>query len=209
MQAINDFALAAAGSPWVFVVVLFFTTVDGFFPPLPSESIVVAAAALLAGQQPWLLLPLAACALAGSWLGDNTAFLIGSRVGTARFRRHPRLIEAFELAERKLQQRAAVMLVTARFIPVVRVAINMTSGAVRFPWRQFRLITVGSGLLWTAWCLGIGTLAGQWAEENPLLAVSVAVVAAFVLGVLLDKVMSHVTRLPSPVAEDSAKTDRI
>lgn len=208
MQAINDFALAAAGSPWVFVVVLFFTTIDGFFPPLPSESIVVAAAALLAGQQPWLLVPLAACALAGSWLGDNMAFLIGSRVGTARFRRHPRLIEAFELAERKLQQRAAVMLVTARFIPVVRVAINMTSGAVRFPWQQFRLITVGSGLLWTAWCLGIGALAGQWAEENPLLAVSVAVVAAFVLGVLLDKVMSHVTRVPSPVAEDSEKTDR-
>ena len=78
MQAINDFALAAAGSPWVFVVVLFFTTIDGFFPPLPSESIVVAAAALLAGQQPWLLVPLAACALAGSWLGDNMAFLIGS-----------------------------------------------------------------------------------------------------------------------------------
>ncbi len=208
MQALNDFALAAADSPWVFVVVLLFTTIDGFFPPLPSESIVVAAAALLAGQQPVLLLPLAACALAGSWLGDNAAFLIGSKVGTARFRRHPRLIEAFELAERKLQQRAAVMLVTARFIPVVRVAINMTSGAVRFPWRQFRLITVGSGLLWTAWCLGIGTLAGQWATDNPLLAVSVAVVAAFVLGMLLDKVMSHVTRVPVPLAQDPEAADR-
>src|SRR5918993_52360 len=41
VQAINDFILAAAGQPWVLFIVLACCFIDGFFPPIPSESVVV------------------------------------------------------------------------------------------------------------------------------------------------------------------------
>ena len=46
MQAINDFILAAAGQPWVLFVVLACCIIDGFFPPIPSESVVVGLSAV-------------------------------------------------------------------------------------------------------------------------------------------------------------------
>ena len=48
MQAINDFILAAAGQPWVLLLVFACCVIDGFFPPIPSESVVVGLAAVAA-----------------------------------------------------------------------------------------------------------------------------------------------------------------
>ena len=63
MQAINDFILAAAGQPWVLLLVLACCVIDGFFPPIPSESVVVGLAAVAATADvpnPWLLMLVAA-----------------------------------------------------------------------------------------------------------------------------------------------------
>ena len=82
MQAINDFILAAAGQPWVLLLVLACCLIDGFFPPIPSESVVVGLAAVAATADvpnPWLLMAVAA---PGRFTGDNIAYLIGRRVGT-------------------------------------------------------------------------------------------------------------------------------
>ena len=46
MQAINDFILDAAGQSWVFPLLRRCCLIDGFFPPVPSESVVVALAAI-------------------------------------------------------------------------------------------------------------------------------------------------------------------
>ena len=35
---LEGWALALVGSPWIFVVLYLFATIDGFFPPIPSES---------------------------------------------------------------------------------------------------------------------------------------------------------------------------
>ena len=60
---IEAWALALAGSPWIFVVLYLFATIDGFFPPIPSESVVIALAALaISSGQPniWLVMLVAA-----------------------------------------------------------------------------------------------------------------------------------------------------
>ena len=97
MQAINDFILAAAGQPWVLFVVLACCVIDGFFPPIPSESVVVGLSAVAATADvpnPWLLMLVAAL---GAFTGDNIAYLIGRRVGTRRWSwmRGPRMQSAF------------------------------------------------------------------------------------------------------------------
>ena len=42
MDVITDFVLAAAATPWVFLVLLAAIAIDGFFPPVPGEVILVA-----------------------------------------------------------------------------------------------------------------------------------------------------------------------
>jgi membrane-associated protein len=130
MQAINDFILAAAGQPWVLFLVLACCVIDGFFPPIPSESVVVGLAAVAATADvpnPWLLMLVAAL---GAFSGDNIAYVIGRRVGTRRWAwmRGPRMQGAFHWAGRELRKRPASLILVARFVPIGRVPIPWVSG---------------------------------------------------------------------------------
>jgi membrane-associated protein len=187
-DALNDLVLALAGSAWVYPVVFAFVVVDGFFPPLPSETVVVALGALAvsagAPHPVWLV----AVVTAGAVLGDSTAYLIGRRIGLTRFRwqRRPGVVRLNERARVALRGRPATLLLTARYIPVGRVAVNMTAGATGFPLRRFLPLAVLGGFCWAAYSVLIGALAGTWLRSNPLLGALLAVLIAMVLGVVID-----------------------
>ncbi|MGW9413177.1 DedA family protein [Arthrobacter cupressi] len=205
MQAINDFILAAAGQPWVLFLVLACCLIDGFFPPIPSESVVVGLAAVAATAgvpNPWLLIVVAAI---GAFSGDNIAYLIGRRMGTRRWRwmRTQRMQGAFRWAGRELRRRAASLILVARFIPVGRVAVNLTAGATHFRHGEFISLTAVSAVLWAGYSVAIGVFFGQWFEHNHLLGAVIAIVAAVILGVIVDRIISKV-RGPLPEDLDSA-----
>ena len=42
MDALSTFILSAAGNPLSYLMIFLFCAIDGFFPPVPSESLVVA-----------------------------------------------------------------------------------------------------------------------------------------------------------------------
>ena len=193
MQAINDFILAAAGQPWVLFLVFACCVIDGFFPPIPSESVVVGLAAVAATADVPNPAFLAATAAAGAFLGDNIAYLIGRRTGTQRWSwmRGPRMQRAFRWAGTELRKRPASLILVARFVPIGRVAVNLTAGATHFPRSRFVGLTVLSALLWASYSVAIGLFFGRWFEENHLLGVIVAVVCAIVLGILVDLVISR------------------
>jgi membrane-associated protein len=204
VQAINDFILAAAGQPWVLILVLACCIIDGFFPPIPSESVVVGLAAVAATADvpnPWLLIATAAL---GAFTGDNTAYLIGRGVGTRRWRwmRGPRMQRAFRWAGRELRKRAASLILVARFIPIGRVAVNLTAGATHYSHARFVGLTVLSASLWAGYSVGIGLFFGQWFENNHLLGAAIAIACAIVLGIVVDIVISRIRgRLPDPAGE--------
>ena len=205
MQAINDFILAAAGQPWVLFLVLACCLIDGFFPPIPSESVVVGLAAVAATAgvpNAWLLIVVAAI---GAFSGDNIAYLIGRRMGTRRWRwmRTQRMQGAFRWAGRELRRRAASLILVARFIPVGRVAVNLTAGATHFRHGEFISLTAVSAVLWAGYSVAIGVFFGQWFEHNHLLGAVIAIVAAVILGVIVDRIISKV-RGPLPEDLDSA-----
>jgi membrane protein DedA with SNARE-associated domain len=194
MQAINDFILAAAGQPWVLFLVLACCIIDGFFPPIPSESVVVGLAAVAATAQipnPALLV---ATAAAGAFLGDNMAYLIGRRTGTSRWRwmRGPRMQNAFLWAGRELRKRPASLILVARFVPIGRVAVNLTAGGTHYPRPRFVGLTVLSATLWAGYSVAIGLFFGQWFEHNHLLGAVIAILGAIVLGVLVDFGISRI-----------------
>lgn len=205
MQAINDFILAAAGQPWVLFIVLACCFIDGFFPPIPSESVVVGLAAVAATADvpnPWLLMAIAAL---GAFTGDNTAYLIGRGVGIQRWHwmRGPRMQRAFRWAGRELRKRPASLILVARFVPIGRVAVNLTAGATHYSRTRFIGLTVLSASLWASYSVGIGLFFGQWFEENHLLGAAIAIVCAIVLGIIVDIVITKLRgRIPEPLAEE-------
>lgn len=202
MQAINDFILAAAGQPWVLILVFACCVIDGFFPPVPSESVVVGLAAVAATAGIPNPVLLAATAAAGAFIGDNIAYVIGRSAGTRRWAwmRGHRMQRAFRWAGMELRKRPASLILVARFVPIGRVAVNLTAGATNFPQPRFVGMTAFSAVLWGAYSVAIGLFFGQWFEENHALGVIVAVVCAIGLGILVDLAIS---RLRGRIPEDA------
>jgi membrane-associated protein len=201
MQAINDFILAAAGQPWVLVLVLACCIIDGFFPPVPSESVVVGLAAVAATADVPNPLLLALVAAAGAFSGDNIAYLLGRRVGTRRWSwmRGPRMQSAFRWAGRELRKRPASLILVARFVPIGRVAVNLTAGVTHYPHLRFVGLTVLSASLWAGYSVTIGLFFGQWFEDNHVLGAVIAIICAVALGILVDLVINKFRGKPNVV----------
>ncbi|MGD7707536.1 DedA family protein [Microlunatus sp. Y2014] len=193
---LSDLILAAAGAPWIYLVVLLLACIDGFFPPLPSESVVVALAAIAASTGEPNLIGLGVVAAVGAFAGDNIAYALGRRLGIGRFAwlRRPRIAAVFAFATRQLERRAAVLILAARYIPVGRVAVNMTAGATGYPRRRFLPLAALAAVTWSAYSILIGTVAGNWVHDNPLLGAAIAVAFAMALGFVVDKIVSRVSR---------------
>lgn len=205
LALLNDLVTALAHSPWLFLVVFVVCVVDGFFPPIPSETVVVGAATIAAATGTPHLLPLIAVAAAGAIAGDNLAYAIGRGVGVARWRwmRTRRVAAAFEWARRGLDRRGALLIFTARYIPVGRIAVNMTAGATRFPRARFAAISVAAGITWALYSAVFGVVAGQWLHDQPVLAIILSVVLAAGVGaaidVILRAVFARTAGTPDPV----------
>lgn len=196
MVAIEAWVLGMADSPWLLVAVLVLATVDGFFPPVPSESVVIAVAVLaMTGDGPnlWLLVLVAA---AGAFTGDVIAYTIGSKVPIDRLRvfRGRRGRASLAWARRALAQRGTVLILSARFIPIGRVAVNMTAGAVRFPRPRFILIAAIAAIMWGGYSTLLGMGAGVFLHDHPLIAITVGVAGGVLLGFVVDAVLRWVHR---------------
>jgi len=200
MDEIADAALQLASSPWVYVVVFVVTVLDAFFIIVPSETVVVALGALAlstGSPQLGILIPVAASA---ATVGDSLTFWVGRSVGLRRFgrMRRPRVERVVAWAARSLDERAAAVLLTARFVPFGRVAVNLTAGATGFRYRRFLALTSVAGFCWAGYNAVVGALFGAWFDGNPVLAVVVSVVVALILGVLVDRATARIAAAKLP-----------
>ncbi|MBD3940842.1 VTT domain-containing protein [Microbacterium sp. NEAU-LLC] len=190
MDFLNELILQAAASPWLFLVMFATAVIDGFFPPIPSETVLVAAAAVIASSGAGSIVLLCAVAAVGAVIGDNIAYAIGRGLGVTRWRwmRRPRVAAAVERAQRALEHRGAPLILAARYVPVGRVAVNMSAGALRYPWRRFLPLSVLAAATWAAYSAIIGVLAGAWIEDQPLLSAVIGIAFALVIGVVVERV---------------------
>ncbi|MPV36550.1 DedA family protein [Georgenia subflava] len=191
VQGVEEFVLGLAGSPWILLAVVVLATIDGFFPPAPSESIVIAVAVLsVAGEAPSLWFLVAAAAL-GAFCGDMVAYTIGTKIPIDNLRifRGPRGAQALGWARRTLARRGTVFILSARFVPIGRVAVNMTAGAVAFPRRRFVVIAAVAACVWGAYTTLLGVGAGHFLHEHPLIAVAVGVAGGVVAGLAVDRLL--------------------
>lgn len=192
LAAMESFLLDMAASPLVLPVVMLLCAGDAFLPPVPSETVLVALAAARAPTSGLFALVLIPVAAAGAWLGDAAVYWLGRGIGVSRWRwmRHPKTARSVQFARDALQRRGILLIMTARFIPVGRVAVNLTAGATSYPWRRFASASGCAALVWAAYTVGIGALFGHWLGGQPLLATLLGIATAILIGVLADRLVN-------------------
>ena len=192
----EEWILGIADAWWVHFVVFLFAAGDGFFPTVPSESTVVTLSSLWSSSGRPSIVLVGLAAWLGAWAGDNAGYLIGSKIGWERFRflREGKGRRAVEAAERGLDKRALVFLMTARYIPFGRTAVNLVAGAVHYPHRHFWPRSLLSTFVWAVYSCAIGAVAGAWFEDNHLLAITVALIAAVVMALIVERLINALHR---------------
>ena len=192
---VESYVLDFSESLWIYPGVFGLSLLDGFFPVVPSESVIIATAttAFQTGQ-PNLVLIFLAGAL-GAWCGDQIAYFIGARADVRQWRifRRGRWLRSLDWSENQLEQRGAALIVAARFIPMGRMLVNLSAGALRYPHRRFMGIDAVAVVIWAAWSIALGTVAGALLpEDNLLLSIVAGVVAGVVLGFAVEKVLGWI-----------------
>lgn len=172
-EAAHDFAESAAG--YGYWAVLLVVAGDGVLPFLPGETAIVAAAVLAADGT--LSLPLVILAGAvGAVIGDSTAYWIG-RGGQGPIRRGVMRIAGRErllAAERMVRHHGGALVLVGRFLPGLRIAINLSCGAGQMSYPRFLFFDLLGGILWATQAALIGFFLGKAFADQPWVAFAVA-----------------------------------
>jgi membrane-associated protein len=189
---------AAAYGYWAVLLVV---AGDGVFPALPGETAIVAAAVLAADGS--LSLPLVILAgAAGAVIGDSAAFWIG-RAGGGPIARFVTRVAG----ERMVRRRGPALVFVGRFLPGIRIAINLSCGAGQMAYPRFLTFDVLGAIVWSAQAALLGYFAGKAFADQLWVAFVVAFgVTALVGGFLAIKERQRVRRERAAAEAERAGT---
>lgn len=192
---IEEWILTLTESLWVYAGLFGLALVDGIFPVVPSESVLIATATVSHQTGSPMLVLLFVAGAVGAWCGDQIAYLIGRRIDVRTWQlfRRPRWLRSQDWAENQLRRRGPTFIIAARFIPMGRVLVNLSAGALHYPHRRFMTTDAIAVSIWAAWSIALGTIAGAlFPEDNLLLSIVIGVCAGVVIGLLTDKVLAWI-----------------
>ena len=184
VQSFTDLADDAA--TYGYWAVLLVVAGDGVFPALPGETAIVAAAVLAAEGSLDLWLVILAGAV-GAVVGDSSAYWIGRGGGGPIKRGVTRIAGAERLAaaERMVRRQGPALVFTGRFLPGIRIAINLSCGAGQMSYARFLVFDALGAVFWSTQAALLGYFAGKAFADQIWVAFVVAfavtgLVAAFV-----------------------------
>jgi len=137
------------------LVVLYF---ESFGVPLPGESALVAAS-FLATRGDLDIGHVFLAAWLGAVLGDSTGYLIGRFGGRVLLGKFGHLVkltpERLSKLEAAARSRGFFMVLSARFIVVLRQLNGLIAGSAGMPWHRFVLANAIGAMLWAGlWSFG-------------------------------------------------------
>lgn len=187
-QLLNELVIDVASGWWTLLGLFGFVFVNGFFPPLPSDSLVITLGSVQ--EEPgtpywlWVILVAGGAAL----LGDLVAYTIGRRIGTERWAwlRRPTMQKALLWARHELDKRGVLVIFVGRFIPGARVAINFVAGSTGYSIRRFLLIDAAASQLWAGWLILLGVV-GTELLGNQIFAMVAGIMVAVLMGLLAER----------------------
>lgn len=204
MTTIFDFMLGLAASDWIYAVVFASVVLDAFFPAFPSETMVVGLAAYASSTGAPNAILLALAAASAAVIGDNIAFGFGRWTSSRQisWMTHPRLVRAMAWARLQLDTRPVTILLTSRYIPFGRTLVTVSAGASGFSWKRYAPLSAASGAMWAFYLVSIGSLTGAWMQDNALLGMAVAIMAAIGLGYLFERLTRALAVWSAPSVEN-------
>jgi membrane protein DedA with SNARE-associated domain len=180
---------------------------DGVFPFLPGETAVITGAVLASSGKLNLVLVILAGAV-GAMLGDSAAYWIGRAGGDGirRFAMRMAGKERIEAGERMVRRRGPALVFVGRFLPGLRLAVNLACGAGGMDYRRFLLFDCIGAVLWSTQAALLGYFAGKAFADQLwvalLIAIGVALVVAAAVG-LKERQISRRERREVPGPEAS------
>jgi membrane-associated protein len=168
-------------SGWAYLIVLLLAYFDALVPVVPSETAVITAGVVASAGDLNLMLIVAAAA-SGAFLGDNTAYFIGSRFGTRineRFFSGEKARKRVAWAQHQVTERGGELILVARFIPGGRTVVTLSAGTLGYPWRRFVLFDALAALVWALYASLLGYFGGHAFEEAPWKGLLLALALAF------------------------------
>lgn len=154
----------------------------GFF--LPGDTLLIAAG-ILAKQGKMSLAGILVIAALAAIAGDNTAYLIGNRVGRKIFNKKNSLLLApshVDKAEKFYERYGPFAVMSAHFLPVVRTITPLVAGVGSMRYKTFVVFNAAGDILWAV----IVTLLGYYVGSripNVDHYILIAVIAVIILSI--------------------------
>ena len=151
----------AAYGVWALFVVLYLESLGA---PLPGESALVASA-FLASTGELLLTHVLLAGFVGAVAGDSTGYMIGRAGGRPLLKRFgPKIglnAARFERVERLFQRKGVWVVLTARFVVLLRQLNGLVAGSMRMHFPRFLMANAAGAALWVIVWVFIGYTFGH------------------------------------------------
>lgn len=198
ISTIFDSLRDLSDSPVFYLVIFVIAVLDSVFPVVPSETMVIIGG-VAAGLGDLNILAVMAVGAAGAFVGDNMSFEIGLRAKdpvTRWYSRSEKRLKRLEWADRQIEERGGLLLITARFIPGGRTLLTLSCGITGQPHRWFAKWVGAAAVIWASYAALLGYAGGKTFEDNHTLAFVVAFTMAISITVLIE-VIRHVRKRKS------------
>ena len=182
----------------ILFLIVFVETGLVVMPLLPGDSLLFAAGALAAdpanGFNIYILIPLL---IGAALLGDNTNYLIGSKIGVRIFDLNWKLLKKEYLDRTHVfyEKHGGKTLIIARFIPIIRTFAPFAAGIGTMTYRLFIVFCISGAVLWVSSVSLAGYTLGShpWVQKNFEIVVF-GIIAVSLLPILYHTVKSRFTK---------------
>jgi membrane-associated protein len=159
---------------------------DGIFPILPGETSIIAGA-VFAATGDLLLWAVILVGAIGAVVGDSMAYWIGRKGGRPIRRGLTRMAgeHRARAAEGMVRRQGPALVFTGRFLPGIRIGINVACGAGGMGFRRFLVFDAAGAVVWSTQAALIGYFAGKAFAQQVWVALAVAIGVAILVGFIV------------------------
>ena len=168
VNSLLDWLQTFTSSPWFYVVIFAIAFFDSVIPVVPSETTVILGG-IAAGQGELLIVVVLLLGALGAFLGDSTAYVIGSRSGGWMSRllfRGEKGARRLDQAREQIRARGGLLLITARFIPGGRTALTFSCGLTHQRYSWFVRWDAIACVIWASYAGLLGYFFGDRFKDN-------------------------------------------
>jgi len=146
----------------ILFLIIFAETGLVFMPILPGDSLLFAAGSIAAIDNTLNIFYLIPLLIVAALLGDNTNYLVGSKIGVRVFDLKWKLLkrEYLEKTEQFYEKHGGYTLIMARFVPIVRTFAPFAAGMGTMSYKKFLFYCVTGAILWVTSITTLGYKVG-------------------------------------------------